>query len=452
MKKNLLIILLAGLMTLSFTACGKSLDIGSRFDSGKTSRLDMERVSFEEMVSDHSLLSGLPLKSKTEYAYYEELESEPLGLETLNSSGSFEYIDEESNYLVTNADNLLSVFYKTLFGSPAMITISESMTIDFSQYQLSSDEENESSGFLNGILIIPSGVTLTIENKADFGYISFERLYIAEGGKLILKDTALTCEKAVIVEDGGTVEMSHTRWDVGQLANYGMILLKEASGYENWMNINNANIPRMKEMPAFYNARSGVIDITSGYVQINCSSGRATYAEESFGLKGVDFGWEFVGYPWGMNSGKILTGADGTLEIKDSFSADGAPVYNKEPFVNNGMIDISTDMTDKSRGVMIEACHFQNYGTMNLNGSLEQKYIESPLVLTYNCFIENYGEINVQIPIGVAMNISGATVPNYFINYKSAAIHDNIQGENAAAFQVAYGEGTLYFNDVIPMQ
>ncbi|MBB2181797.1 hypothetical protein H0486_02745 [Lachnospiraceae bacterium MD1] len=50
------------------------------------------------------------------------------------------------------------------------------------------------------------------------------------------------------------------------------------------------------------------------------------------------------------------------------------------------------------------------------------------------------------------MNISGATFPDYFINYKSATIHDNIQGENAAAFQVAYGEGTLYFNDVIPMQ
>lgn len=434
--KKLVLILLTAIMLFSLAGCGNSESKGENSGGNTT-----EKVTFEEVEDYHELLSGMPLRDKMEFAFYENLETHPVTEEDLFISHLLDKPQTEVSF--SDGESLLQWLGERSNANdyePYRIVLNSDIDLDCTKYSFTVyGNETEFGGSLNnGVLVISSAATFTISGRsANDMAIFFPIVVMEKGSKLILDNNANICPDILLMQQDSVMELRNGRCEASTLVNYGTITSTHEKSY---LRVMDGRF--YEEFPNFYNSKNAVIDMQAGLAQIALSQKEGnSYSDENYGLDTE----RFSGRPLAMNCGTISTGDNGFLEFNTSNLDEGNTPLDKFPIINAGVINIGTNNLKELYGFTIDKCHFQNYGTLNLIGAQDQASLDRELVSMHGEAFENYGTINVSVQYGLAI-LRGN---HYFINYEGAVINDNT-GANASVFQPKEldAQGNFFFNNV----
>lgn len=484
MKRRIIALILIVAMTATFAACEAAngetgLDIGNILSGGNQAEdqdgeggsadydaegedgydedyvEEVEPVkSLDELATSNALLDGVMLREQMTYTCIEELAQ----MTTFTVEDFMNYDFMNKNYMdfegteqvsLTSYDQIEAAFEQAddacnyNGGIYHVITIAEDMTLDGNLIT------NESGYWTNpkttlsyGLVVVPSGVTLTLTNDlvlnlADMAS-GYAFLVVQSGGSVVLQGGSILAYKGIYIEEGGSLTLEQGMVETANLVNNGEILIS-ASDEE--------VLTTLSVSDKFFNGASGVITVTnSGKWSLCAPSGgiySVPYSSEDYGDETrYDYAMGFnTAFAW--NYGSITVSEGGHLRGHSvDIGSEGVPFVNAGEMVLIAKEDEAADFGD---------IHFQNYGTLSLQGANNENTGRGGVLYATSSFLENYGTILFDQEAGYGIWLYDASneegdSKGYLINYAGATMQ-----ESNPSLQSLYLESyARFYQDVVP--
>lgn len=464
MKKITLTALLIILVML-LTACGdngndvingkKDNDKQITQGAGNTSDPDKKYPpTLSELATDKSYL-GATLREKMDFSFVADLvetHTDITGFRRLlfhPSSSDIEFTE----LVLSDSNKVVEVFEQAQTlekaGEAVIINIVGDVTIDGN---IITNETtylvNPKTSLWSVDIVVKNGSTLTITKgemqlSKNPNAETIPMLLVENGAKIIIKDESYinASEAFLIVAKGGTAEIVDSTVDIVGIINLGNFSACSKNAEDPTFLLTGRDF--------FYNGTEATFTLDEGGVRIF-----ADHTQYRYGYSNGDYDSQNYGTVKTSHAGYDPTLSDlimcnpkvynfGLMNIKSTGNygftfyaiVSDEDIYNLIPVVNIGTIE--------TYGMDL-GCHFQNYGTFNINGSLNpDEYHSDDDACVSVKFFENYGTVESGTGNSNAIYCNGL-----LINYKGAVITENRPKEFAT---LRIGRDGMFFTDVDPI-
>lgn len=413
-------------------------------------------ATLSKLAMNKKYLIGVTLREKVDFSYISNL------LEACTDITSFRRAlfsrsleDNLTAIELSDSNKVVDIFKQAdelkKLGDPVVINVVGDVTIDGNKIINYSGFSTNEDTSLRGInLVVKTGSTLTITSGGmclRSGYDDYEQpLFLVENGaKVIINDSSyiLGDETFFIVGKGGNVEITDSTLNFLSIINLGNIKVvrTDVDSYNQGCFVS--------EDDFFYNGPNAAIYIDGAGFQVDAGDYQYRYGWYVGEYDAPEYGTcdaeeptisDYIQHnPKAYNFGLIEV--NGLKEQGLDFTSDAYndEVYKLMPAVNLGTINL----TGYGRHQMGVRCHFQNYGTINISGSLDtDRWGDSESILYgYSAFFENYGTIESGTGKGFAISFN-----ELFINYKGGVMTE----KRPKKYATLKTEG-LFFTDVDPV-
>ena len=395
---------------------------------------DNHPPKLSELKIDKKYLMGIKLRNKVDFGFVADLMENI----TCFSDAQKVFFGSErdiTELTITEDSQVESIFSQASeymkLGDPVAIVINGNVTIDGDVITNEGSYKTNPKTSLSGIsLIVKSGSTLTLKHAGmsiGSSYMSgdeFPFFIVENGAKLVVsKDTYINADEAFLVAlNGSTVEVIDSSVSFLSIVNLGKMTVSTVSPAENYFRT------YVNEDDFFYNGKNAEIYINDALLsaciddyQYRYGWTVGKYDEDSYGTYDPDayrFSDILQHNPKAYNFGLIEVNGNGECGMEFQVSINYEEALQLMPAVNLGTINL----IGKGRHQLETDGHFQNYGTINITGSLDtDRWGDSEALLYgYNLLFENYGTIECGTGKGFAMSVAKT-----FINYEGATVTEN---------------------------
>lgn len=406
-----------------------------------------------ELASGNEFIDGVMLREKMTFSCVEELAAKTsFSAEDMIKLDPNIYIDQTENVSLSSYEQIPDAFgyandlYDSYNPGPfQIITITNDMTLDGNLIVNDSGyRTNPKTTLRYGMLVVPSGVTLTLTNDIVLSLSDmasgYSFLWIQEGGSLVVEHGEIHSYKGIYMDKGGSMTIKKGHVETNNFVSNGAVTISAAD-----METYTALAVGTK----FFNGASGTITVQNkGKLHLTPPSGgiySVPYSSDDYGSEDyAKMTFEHamgVNAPFGYNKGKITISDGGLLEGNSTdIGSEGMPFINDGEIVLVAKGEPAADLND---------FHFQNYGTLNLQGENNGDTGRNSVLYAFSSFIENYGTISFEQKKGYGIHLytqsndleSGRT---YFINYSGGILQ-----EKNTALQSLYLESySMFFDNV----